>query len=265
MEAILKKDKTFIVGGIVLIAAISWYYMVYLDGVMKSMNMAFNHVCEHECCKIAGMPMTGTWTSVDFLLMLLMWTVMMVAMMLPSVAPLILLFASVNRKRKEQHTPYVSTIFFTAGYFFVWTAFSLGATFLQWLLQYLSLLSPLMITSNKWIGGSILLLAGLFQFSNFKYKCLSHCRSPLEFIMHHWKEGKKGAFNMGVAHGWYCLGCCWILMLVLFATGIMNLFWVAAIALFVLIEKMVPRYYLQISRIAGIILIADALWLVSYG
>ena len=207
------------------------------------------------------MPMTGQWTGIDFLLMFIMWAVMMIAMMLPSVSPLILMFATINRKRKAQAVPYVPALFFIAGYFIVWTAFSLVATGLQWGLQYLSLLSPMMITTNKWIGGSILLLAGIFQFSRLKHACLTHCRSPLDFIMHHWKDGKKGAVQMGIEHGWYCLGCCWILMLLLFATGIMNLFWIAAIALFVLIEKILPSRVLLFSRFAGLVLIADALWI----
>jgi predicted metal-binding membrane protein len=188
-----------------------------------------------------AMPMTPTWTSVDFILLFLMWLVMMIAMMTPSVSPLVLIFAKLNRQRKQQERPFINAVFLVAGYFLVWAAFSLAATALQWLLQQVSLLSPDMKTTSKILGSIILITTGIFQFTPLKQTCLGHCRTPLDFVWQHWKEGKAGALKMGIENGVYCLGCCWMLMVLLFVTGIMNLLWVAIIAVFVLIEKFLSQ------------------------
>jgi predicted metal-binding membrane protein len=201
-----------------------------------------------------SMPMTPVWTYVDFILLFLMWFVMMIAMMTPSVSPLILTFARINRQRKQQHHPFVNAAFLLAGYFLAWAAFSLVATALQWLLQQKSLLSPDMITTSKIFGGIVLIASGIFQFTPLKQACLGHCRSPLDFVLQHWKEGKQGALQMGIENGFYCLGCCWMLMVLLFVTGIMNLLWVSIIALFVLVEKILSQIK-WISYAAGTLLI----------
>lgn len=178
---------------------------------------------------------------------------MMIAMMTPSVAPLILLFAKVNRQRKEQQSPFVNTLYLLTGYFLVWAAFSLIATFLQWLLQQVNWLNPDMIITNKVLGSLILIAAGVFQFTPLKQSCLNFCKSPLEFIYKHWKEGKAGAVKMGIRNGTYCVGCCWILMVLLFVSGVMNIVWVAIIALFVLIEKLFSSKW--VSYLAGGLLV----------
>jgi len=201
-----------------------------------------------------AMPMTPTWTAVDFMLLFLMWFVMMIAMMTPSVTPLILIFATVNRKRKQQQSPFVSAGYLLSGYFLVWGIFSLIATLLQWLLQHISLLNPEMETTNKILGAIILIAAGIFQFTPLKQRCLYYCRTPIDFIHRNWKDGKKGAIKMGMENGMYCLGCCWILMLLLFVSGIMNILWIALIALFVLLEKLLSRLK-WVSYLAGGVLI----------
>jgi predicted metal-binding membrane protein len=198
--------------------------------------------------------MTPEWSYIDFILLFLMWLVMMIAMMTPSVSPLILVFATINRQRKQQDHPFVKTAFLMAGYFLVWAAFSLVATALQWLLQQLSLLNPDMKTTGKIFGSIILITTGIFQFTPLKQTCLARCRTPLNFVLQHWKEGKQGALKMGIENGFYCLGCCWLLMALLFVTGIMNLLWVSIIALFVLIEKILSRIK-WIPYLAGIVLI----------
>lgn len=179
---------------------------------------------------------------------------MMMAMMLPSVAPLILLFAMVNRKKKEKQNPFVPAGYFLSGYFIVWAAFSLLATVLQWALQHVNWLNPEMIITNKLLGSMILFAAGLFQFSALKKKCLNHCQTPVDFIHHKWKEGRKGALKMGIENGFYCLGCCWVLMVLLFVSGIMNILWIALIAVFVLLEKLIKNSK-WISSIAGAALV----------
>ncbi len=118
----------------------------------------------------------------------------------------------------------------------------------------------MMVTTNTYAGGAILMLAGLFQWSPLKLACLKHCRSPIGFFMTEWRDGPGGAFSMGLRHGLYCVGCCWALMTVLFVTGVMNLLWVAAIAVFVLLERVVAKGQM-LTRISGVILAAAGLWM----
>jgi len=165
---------------------------------------------------------------------------MMLAMMLPGAAPMLLLFARVNRSHKAQDRPYVPTGIFAAGYLAAWGRFSLLAAALQSGLEQLDLVVPMMTTTNYWLGGAILLAAGLWQLTPLKGVCLRHCRSPLALLAQQWRPGQLGAFRMGLEHGAYCLGCCWFLMGLLFFGGIMNLFWIAGLALFVLLEKTIP-------------------------
>ena len=244
LENVLKKDRSIIIAGLVLISVLSWLYIIYLYRQMVVMDMS---------AIFFAMPMTQHWTITDFVLLLLMWFVMMIAMMTPSVSPLILIFAMVNRKKEQLQNPFVHTWYLLAGYFLVWGGFSLVATLLQWFLQQVSLLNPEMKTTSKIFGGTVLVTAGIFQFTSLKQRCLSHCRTPIDFIHRNWKEGRKGALKMGIENGTYCLGCCWVLMVLLFFSGIMNLLWIALIALFVLIEKTFQSRW--ISCIAGMILI----------
>ena len=245
IEYLLKRDRIVIISGLILISLLAWLYIIYLYRQMSDMNME---------ALFFAMPMTPAWTATDFILLFLMWFVMMIAMMTPSVAPLILIFAVVNRKRKEQQNPFVPTGYLFAGYFFIWAAFSLLATSLQWLLQHISLLTPEMRITSKILGGSILIVAGIFQFTPLKKTCLNYCRTPIDFIHRSWKEGKTGAISMGIENGIYCVGCCWTLMVLLFVSGIMNLLWVALIAFFVLIEK-VSANARWVSPVAGAALI----------
>ncbi len=187
-----------------------------------------------------GMTMDMPWTTADVLLAFAMWAVMMVGMMTPSAAPVVLLFAAhAPRHRRTNGMP--GLVFaFVAGYLLVWVLFSAAAALAQWALHQAALLSPMMTASSAWLGAAILIAAGVYQLTPFKGTCLTHCRSPLGFLMSHWREGTAGALRMGIAHGTYCLGCCWALMCVLFVVGVMNLMWVIAIAIFVLIEKVGP-------------------------
>src|SRR5207249_8038941 len=245
IESLLKRDRVIIVSGLLLISALAWLYILYLYRQMSFMDMS---------ALLFAMPMTPAWTTTDFILLFLMWFVMMIAMMTPSVAPLILIFAMVNRQRRQQNRPFVKTAYLITGYFLVWAAFNVVATSLQWLLQQISLLNPEMKTTNRILGSVILITAGIFQFTPLKHTCLQNCRTPLEFIHRHWREGKKGALIMGIQNGFYCLGCCGMLMVLLFVAGIMNLLWVAIIALFVLVEK-ISSQIKWISYVAGLVLI----------
>jgi hypothetical protein len=172
-------------------------------------------------------------------------------MMLPSATPILLLFARINRSEKSAGRPFIPTGIFAAGYLVAWGAFSALATGVQWALERLGLLSPMMATTSYWLGGAILLAAGVWQLTPIKGICLRHCRSPMGFLVQSWRPGRGGAFRMGLEHGSFCLGCCWFLMGLLFFGGIMNLFWIIGLAAFVLLEKTVPMGS-WIGRLVGI-------------
>jgi predicted metal-binding membrane protein len=246
LQHVLRRDRLTVLIALFILCVLSWLYIIYLYDQMYPMNMD---------ALLFAMPMTANWSWTDCLLLFLMWFVMMIAMMTPSIAPLVLIFALINRKRQRQQNPFVPTGYLLGGYFFVWAVFSLFATLLQWILQQFSLLNPEMTTTSKIVGGTILVLAGIFQFTPLKDTCLRQCRSPISFIHQYWKDGKSGAFKMGMQNGIYCLGCCWILMLLLFVSGIMNILWIVLISLFVLIEKVLTSVK-AIPVVAAITLIA---------
>jgi predicted metal-binding membrane protein len=186
----------------------------------------------------------------------------MVAMMTPSAAPMILMFAGINRRSQKQQVSYVPTSVFLLGYLVVWAAFSVVATAAQWGLHAVSLLSPIMVSTTPVLGGILLLIAGIYQWTPLKHACLSKCRSPLGFVLNEWREGRWGAFLMGLKHGGYCTGCCWSLMALLFVAGVMNLVWVAAIAGFVLLEKMAPAGQ-RMGQAAGALMVAGGVVLLG--
>jgi len=175
--------------------------------------------------------------------------------MLPSAAPMLLLFARVNRKDKEAGAPLVPIALFAAGYLLVWGGFCAVATALQWGLESARLLSPMLVTTNKWLGAGILIAAGLSQFTPLKAICLRPCPTPLGFLLGSWRRGRLGALRMGLEHGAFCLGCCWFLMALLFFGGVMNLYWIAGLAVFVLLEKTIPLGH-WLGRVAGVVLVA---------
>lgn len=258
LENMLKRDRVVVVAAILIIAAISWAYTVYL----AETGMGMGSMQMDSGAGGMGMAMADmrSWSGADFGLMYVMWAVMMVAMMAPSAAPMLLMFASLNRRRREREAPYVPTGVFLAGYVIVWAAFSLAATTGNWGLHQASLLSSMMGASTSgYLGGALLLLAGAFQWSPLKYACLKQCRTPMGFLMTSWREGHGGALRMGLEHGAYCLGCCWALMLLLFVLGIMNLVWIAALAAFVLAEKVGPKPE-WMSRITGVLLFGWGVW-----
>ena len=257
LEHVLRRDRAIVAAAIIMIAAISWVYTVYLSETsmsMSGMQGASDGVMD------MGRADMRSWRAADFGLMYVMWAVMMVAMMAPSAAPMLLMFATLNRKRREREAPYVSTGVFLAGYVIVWAVFSIVATAGNWGLHQASLLSSMMGASTSgYLGGVLLLLAGAFQWSRLKNECLTQCRTPMGFLMTSWREGRGGALRMGLDHGAYCLGCCWALMLLLFVLGIMNLLWIAALAAFVLAERVAPKGE-WISRISGVLLVAWGIW-----
>ena len=177
------------------------------------------------------------WTLGDVMFLFLMWAVMMVGMMLPSAAPMTLLYVGMACKADRQGTPIPATASFVVGYLAMWVGFSLGATVIQWGLHEASLLSQAMVSRSPILGSGLLLLAGVYQLTPWKSSCLAHCRSPAHFFSQNWRSGSLCAFRMCLHHGGYCLGCCWALMGLLFVGGVMTLFWIAGISMFVFLEK----------------------------
>jgi predicted metal-binding membrane protein len=205
-----------------------------------------------------------SWSAGYAFVVFLMWCVMMVAMMVPSAAPMVLIHAAMGRKQKDADRLLASTAIFVAGYLTVWTAFSAVATALQWGLQSLGVVTGMMEIASPVIAGLLLISAGLYQLTPLKRICLRHCQGPLTFILQHWRPGKGGAFRMGLEHGCYCVGCCWFLMMLLFVGGIMNLIWIAGIAVFVGIEKLAGGCRLTIVTgvaltVAGLCMLASPL------
>jgi predicted metal-binding membrane protein len=191
-----------------------------------------------------------------------MWWAMMIGMMLPSALPMTLTFATVNRRRRELGTPWVPTAVFVAGYLLAWGAFSAAATALQLGLERAALMAPMASLSSPLFGGLVFVAAGLYQLTPLKHACLRRCRSPLAFVLERWREGAAGALRMGVEHGGYCVGCCALLMGLLFVGGVMNLLWAAAIAAWVLLEKVLPRGA-ALARIAGVAAMALGAWMIA--
>jgi len=198
----------------------------------------------------------------SFEIAFVMWTIMMIAMMLPSALPFVWAFGGEHRRRRQQNLPYVSAAVFLAGYFALWTAFSALAAALQQTLHDAAMLSPRISTTSSIFTGAILLAAGIYQWTPFKESCLRHCRSPLSFLLSDWREGSWGAFRMGIDHGLFCLGCCWLLMLLPLASGVMNPAWMAAITVFILIEKAAPGGQ-WFGKAAGAVMAGAGLWMMA--
>jgi predicted metal-binding membrane protein len=222
-EVILRRERIVVLSGLAAITALSWGYVVSLASDMHTMNMG-------DMGTQMTLPRMQAWGVAEFTLTFGMWAVMMVAMMTPSAAPIILMFTAVNRRRRKREVSYVPTSVFLAGYLVVWAAFSAIATAAQWGLHAASLLSPMMASTSP--------------------------------VLNEWREGRWGAFLMGLKHGGYCVGCCWSLMALLFVAGIMNLLWVAAIAGFILLEKVAPVGD-RLGRVAGVVLVGWGAWMVA--
>jgi predicted metal-binding membrane protein len=249
-EDLLRRDRAIVGAGLAVLVALAWLYISRLATAGSGPGMAMT------------MPEARNWGAGDAVLLFIMWAVMMVAMMLPSAAPVILTFTLVNRRRVEQGRPVARTGVFVAGYVVVWSAYSALAAAGQWALHEAALLSDMAAVGPR-LGGALLIAAGLYQWTPLKRACLTACRSPLAFLMTQWREGPWGALQMGLRHGAYCVGCCWALMALLFVTGVMNLAWVVVLAGFVLVEKLLPAGQV-VSRVAGVAMAATGMLLLLF-
>jgi predicted metal-binding membrane protein len=254
LEALLRRDRIVVVAALLVVIALSWFW-VALGAGMEMTALEMTRMSR-------DMAMTpAVWTPGYAALMFSMWWVMMVAMMLPSAAPILLIYARISRREREAKRPLAPTGTFAAGYLTVWAGFSAVSAALQWELEASGLLSAMMVTTSAWLGAALLVAAGLWQLAPIKQACLRQCRSPVAFLSDHWRDGSRGAFRMGLLHGGYCVGCCWFLMALLFFGGVMNLWWIGGLAAYVLMEKLLPMGH-WLGYAVGVALVAWGGWLV---
>ena len=249
----LRNDRIVAAAGLLGVAVLAWLYLGVEAGRMGAVSNSMDSMgAMHGAMEGMADPgmAPGPWQGGALALTFLMWSVMMVAMMLPSAMPAMVLYGSIVRKNRAAGSVLPSTWIFAAGYLSVWTGFALAAAILQVALDNGGLLTPTMSSASPWLTGGLLVLAGVYQWLPFKDACLQKCREPMTFFLMRWRAGAAGAFRMGAEHGLSCVGCCWALMLLLFAAGVMNLLWVALIAAYILVEKLFPKGRL-IGRLAG--------------
>jgi len=255
-----RRDHWVILTSLFTLVLLAWIYL-WIDAGQMTMMQTSGGGIENDAMGMATAD-NGPWRLHSLLLTFLMWAVMMVGMMLPSATPAILLYGKLARNRQTT-PPLPSTWLFSTGYLAAWTLFSLAATLLQAVFESGRILSPMLTSSSLWLSALLLIVAGVYQWLPLKRACLKKCRSPLNFFLMHWRSGPLGAFSMGAEHGLYCVGCCWALMLLLFVAGVMNLLWIALIAGFVLVEKLLPAGRL-FGHVAGVGLVLTGAGMLVY-
>ncbi|MEM9030935.1 MAG: DUF2182 domain-containing protein [Pseudomonadota bacterium] len=260
-ELVLRRDRAVVLCGLGVITALAWWWVLIGAGTGMS-TIAMTTWAFPPPIRPA---MVVSWNLNYAIVMFLMWWVMMIAMMTPSAAPMVLLYARVHRhgyKLGQRESAVAPTLSFAFGYLFAWGVFSVIATGLQWALEHVGLLHAMMMWSlNPFLTAAILISAGVYQVTPLKHACLEHCRSPVAFLSTHFRPGAVGALRLGWIHGLYCLGCCWVLMGLLFAGGIMNLVWIAGLSIFVLVEKLAPAGQ-WVARISGAGMIGLGSWII---
>ncbi|WP_165401987.1 DUF2182 domain-containing protein [Phyllobacterium myrsinacearum] len=263
LEAVLRRDRWIVAASLAALTMIAWAYIFWLARSMYSDDTAMQGM---DAASLDAMMMSGfrPWTMTELAVTLLMWMVMMIGMMTPSAAPMILLYARVGRHSEVEGKPLAATGFFLGGYFLAWMAFACAATLGQWALESTLLLTPMMTSASGIFSGIMLIAVGLFQWTPLKDICLRQCQAPVMFIHRHggFRRDPRGSVALGFRHGMYCVGCCWALMGLLFIGGVMNVLWIAAVAIFVLAEKLVARGR-WFSRLSGLALCAAGLWLLG--
>lgn len=238
--------------GLAAIVALSWVYLARMNADMSGMMGGMAH---------HAMARPGPGLS-ELILAVLLWSAMMVAMMVPTTIPAVSLFTTLSPRRNPANATSTMTALFVAGYVVAWIGYAVAAALAQWMLQRGALLTPMAESASGALSAAILVGAGVFQFTPVKEACLTKCRTPLAFFLAEWRDGKAGAFVLGLRHGRYCVVCCWALMAVMLMVGAMNLIWMALFTVFLLGEKVAPARW-QISRISGAILVAWGGWIAA--
>jgi predicted metal-binding membrane protein len=262
LETVLRRDRLVVAAALGAIVALAWSYVLWLaaDMDMGGMDMTGYRMIPAGIGIMA--PANAPWNAIEFAFVFPMWAVMMVGMMAPSAAPMILMYARVGRQGRTAGKPLAATGWFAAGYFLVWVGFSLAATLTQWAVERAALLDSRMASASNVFGGIVLIAAGVYQWTPLKDVCLAQCQSPLQFLMRHggFRGDVPGCLLLGFRHGAYCVGCCWVLMALLFVGGVMNVLWIALLALLVLLEKLTP-FGRWVARGAGAACVAAGAWM----
>jgi predicted metal-binding membrane protein len=263
LETVLRRDRLTVAICVGVMAALAWAYVLWLaaDMNMEAASMSGFRMVPAGVRMMA--PAIAPWSAVEFAFVFVMWAVMMVGMMAPSAAPMILMYAQIGRQGKIAGKPLAATSWFVAGYFLAWSGFSLVATLVQWILERHALLDASMASANILLAAIILIAAGIYQWTPLKSACLVQCQSPFRFLMSHggFRSNGLGCVRLGLLHGTFCVGCCWVLMALLFVVGVMNVLWIAFLALLVLLEKLTP-WGRWVARTAGAVCIAAGAWMV---
>jgi predicted metal-binding membrane protein len=262
LEAVLRRDRLIVAGALAVIAVLAWIYLLWLAAEMDMDGMDMSGFRMVPTGMGIMAPAAAPWSAIEFAFVFVMWAVMMVGMMAPSAAPMILMYARVARQRKVAGKALAATGWFVAGYLLAWAGFSLAATLVQWALEREALLTTNMASANLLLGAAVLIAAGVYQWTPIKNACLAQCQSPFRFLMSHpeFRSDARGCLHIGLLHGIYCVGCCWVLMALLFVVGVMNVLWIALLALLVLLEKLMP-WGRWVARIAGVVCIAAGVWM----
>jgi predicted metal-binding membrane protein len=251
LDFILRRDRMVVSVCLLIVSAGAWLYIWSGAGMGMSMwEMTHPPETGMGMGMDMNMVMPQVWSFGYAVVMFFMWWIMMIAMMLPSATPTILLSAALNRRSSGATPPYGNAAVFTLGYLLAWALFSMAAVLAHWLLEQAGVLSMLMESASRTLSGLLLILAGGWQFTPFKNSCLTHCQSPVQFLVRNRRPGNRGALLMGLHHGGYCLGCCWFLMALLFVGGVMNLYWIIGLAIYVYLEKL-PAGGKWLTRISG--------------
>ncbi len=255
---LLRRDRAITLAGLAVLCVLSWCYLAIGAGLgMSAWEMTTLALFPHRQGTYLLPRAPAAWGLATWSLTIAMWWVMMIAMMTPSAAPAILLYARVHRyalERGDTSNVLAPTGVFAAGYLLVWLGFSVVATALHWAFERMGLVAAMMMGSRSvWLSGVVLMAAGLYQLSPLKNTCLAHCRAPMSLLAHQWRPHALGALRLGALHGAYCVGCCWLLMALLFVGGVMNLVWIGALAIIVLFEKALPAGH-KIGRVVGLAL-----------
>jgi predicted metal-binding membrane protein len=252
LASLLRRERSIALAAMLAIAALAWIWVVREAARMGGMVMLDMDGMRMSYMQMMS-PQLAPWSLTLASYLFCMWFVMMIGMMTPSVAPMVLLYLGVARHAAGSGQRFASSGWFFGGYLLAWAAFALLATGAQWWLESRELMTPTMQAASRPLGAAVLIAAGIHQWLPLKDQCLAKCRAPLAFIQQHggFQASAAGSLRLGLVHGFYCVGCCWALMLLLFVFGVMNLLWIAGLALFVLLEKLAPGAK-WIGRIAGL-------------
>ena len=264
--AVLRRDRIVVILALTLLTALAWSYLLWLSADMAMGGMDMGDFRMIPSGMGLMVPAHTPWRAMEFAFVFAMWTVMMVGMMTPSATPMIFMYARLGRQTEARGRPLAATVWFTAGYFLVWVAFALLATLVQWALERTALLDSWMASTSNVLGAFVFVAAGSYQWTRLKDVCLAQCQTPFAFLMRHggFRRDAPGSLMLGLRHGAYCVGCCWALMALLLVGGVMNVLWIALLALLIILEK-VTSSGRPIAHLAGIVLVAAGAWLFSMG